>query len=205
MVGFRGGYVLATKLVGELVVAVAEMGSAKTIARQGRIDLLRIGELGRKELARRGAELLFQVVTECFVFPGDSLRSLVAGKPRTGRATSPAVQIFMVHTSVVQRAVSGLGPAAAHASRNARLELAKGLILDHFDDREATFTPAPAQAARGLADARLTEAELSPAMITAQLHVSVRTLQRAFANLDESFSACIRRRRRRRRRRLRVR
>ena len=41
----------------------------------------------------------------------------------------------------------------------------------------------------------LSDAELSPAAIAAQLHVSVRTLQRAFASLDESFSAYIRRRR----------
>ncbi|MFJ8009925.1 helix-turn-helix domain-containing protein [Streptomyces fagopyri] len=73
--------------------------------------------------------------------------------------------------------------------------LAKGLILDHFDDREPTFVPAPAQAAKDLADARLTDAEWSPAATAGQLHVSVRTLQRAFASLDESFSTYIRRRR----------
>jgi len=58
---------------------------------------------------------------------------------------------------------------------DALVELATGLVLDRFDDREPTFTPALAQAARDLADARLTDAELSPATIAAQLHVSVRT------------------------------
>lgn len=130
-----------------------------------------------------------------FFFPGDPLRSLIAGKPRTGRTSSPAAQILMAHTSMVQRTASSLGPAAAQASRNALLELAKGLILDHFDDREPTFTPALAEAAKDLAEARLTDAELSPTTVAAQLHVSVRTLQRAFASLDESFSAYIRRRR----------
>ncbi|MGY5053537.1 helix-turn-helix domain-containing protein [Streptomyces sp. 900105755] len=133
--------------------------------------------------------------TRIFIFPGDALRPLVAGKPRTGQATSPAAQILMAHTSMVQRTVSGLRPAGAHASRNALLELAKGLILDHFDDREPAFTPALAQAAKDLADAQLTDAELSPAAVAAQLHVSVRTLQRSFASVDESFSAYIRRRR----------
>lgn len=99
--------------------------------------------------------------TRIFIFPGDALRHLVAGKPRTGQATSPAAQILMAHTTMVQRTVSELSPAGAHASRNALLELAKGLILDHFDDREPTFTPALAQAAKDLADARLTDAELS--------------------------------------------
>ncbi|UXX91743.1 helix-turn-helix transcriptional regulator [Streptomyces sp. AD2-2] len=133
--------------------------------------------------------------TRVFIFPGDALRSLVAGKPRTGRADSPAAQILMAHTSTVQRIVGGLGPAGAHASRNSLQELAEGLLLDHFDDREPLFTPALAQAAKDLAESRLIDAELSPAAIAAQLHVSVRTLRRAFASLDESFSAYIRRRR----------
>ncbi|MEU2625288.1 helix-turn-helix domain-containing protein [Streptomyces sp. NPDC007157] len=133
--------------------------------------------------------------TRIFIFPGDALRPLVARKPRAGLATSPAAQILMAHTSMVQRTVSDLSPAAAHASRNALLELAKGLILDDFDDREPTFMPALAQAAKDLADAQLTHAELSPATIAAQLHVSLRTLQRTFASLDEPFSAYIRRRR----------
>jgi hypothetical protein len=37
---------------------------AKTIARYGRVDLLMIAELGYMKLDRRGAELLFQVLTE---------------------------------------------------------------------------------------------------------------------------------------------
>ncbi|MHC3469556.1 helix-turn-helix domain-containing protein [Streptomyces sp. 7R007] len=133
--------------------------------------------------------------TRIFIFPGDAIRPLVAGRPRTGPATSPAAQILMAHTSVVQQTLGGLSPAGAHASRNALLELAKGLVLDHFDDREPAFTPALAQAARDLADARLTDAELSPATVAAHLHVSVRTLQRAFEALEESFSGYIRRRR----------
>ncbi|MBW8481414.1 helix-turn-helix domain-containing protein [Actinomadura parmotrematis] len=133
--------------------------------------------------------------TRIFIFPGDALRALVAGRPRAGRATSPAAQILMAHTSTVQQVVGGLSPAGAQASRNALLELVKGLLLDAFDDREPAFTPALAQAARNLADTRLTDAELSPAAIAAHLHVSVRTLQRAFAETDEPLSAYIRRRR----------
>jgi DNA replication protein DnaC len=37
---------------------------AKTIARYGRVDLLMIAELGYMKLDRRGADLLFQVLTE---------------------------------------------------------------------------------------------------------------------------------------------
>ena len=58
--GFRVRYTLATRLVNELVEAADE----KTIARYGRVDLLIVDELGYMELDRRGAELLFQVLTE---------------------------------------------------------------------------------------------------------------------------------------------
>ncbi|WP_416873930.1 IS21-like element helper ATPase IstB [Kitasatospora sp. SC0581] len=64
MAGFRVKYVLATKLVNELVEAADEKLLTKTIARYGRVDLLCIDELGYMELDRRGAELLFQVLTE---------------------------------------------------------------------------------------------------------------------------------------------
>ncbi|GAA0459942.1 transcriptional regulator [Paractinoplanes deccanensis] len=135
------------------------------------------------------------IATRIFIFPGDALRSLVSGRPRSGPVTSPAAQILMAHAGMVQRTVGGLGAAGARASRDALIELAKGLILDHFDDHEPTFVPALAEAAKELADARLTDAGLSPATVAAHLHVSVRTLQRSFAGLDESFAAYIRRRR----------
>ncbi|MFJ6455337.1 IS21-like element helper ATPase IstB [Paenarthrobacter sp. NPDC091669] len=62
--GFRVKYTLATRLVNELVEAADEKILAKTIARYGRVDLLCIDELGYMELDKRGADLLFQVLTE---------------------------------------------------------------------------------------------------------------------------------------------
>lgn len=62
--GFRVKYTLTTRLVNELVEAADEKNLARTIARYGRADLLMIDELGYMELDRRGAELLFQVLTE---------------------------------------------------------------------------------------------------------------------------------------------
>ena len=64
MAGYRVRYTLATKLANELVEAADEKQLAKTIARYGRVDLLCIDELGYMQLDRRGAELLFQVLTE---------------------------------------------------------------------------------------------------------------------------------------------
>jgi DNA replication protein DnaC len=64
MAGFRVKYVLAAKLVNELVEAADELQLNKTITRYGRVDLLCIDELGYMELDKRGADLLFQVLTE---------------------------------------------------------------------------------------------------------------------------------------------
>jgi DNA replication protein DnaC len=46
------------------VEAADDRQLSKTIARYGRVDLLCLDELGYMELDRRGAELLFQVLTE---------------------------------------------------------------------------------------------------------------------------------------------
>ena len=62
--GYRVRYTLATRLVNELVEAADEKQLTKTINRYGRVDLLVIDELGYLELDRRGAKLLFQVLTE---------------------------------------------------------------------------------------------------------------------------------------------
>ncbi len=64
MAGYRVKYTHATKLVNELVEAADELVLSKTIARYGRVDLLMIDELGYMALDKRGAELLFQVLTE---------------------------------------------------------------------------------------------------------------------------------------------
>ena len=57
-------YVLASRLVNELAEAENDKHLTKIIARYGRVDLLCLDELGYLELDRRGAELLFQVLTE---------------------------------------------------------------------------------------------------------------------------------------------
>jgi DNA replication protein DnaC len=64
MAGHRVKYTLATKLANELAEADDELLLTKTIARYGRVDLLCFDELGYMQLDRRGAELLFQVLTE---------------------------------------------------------------------------------------------------------------------------------------------
>jgi len=62
--GRRVRYVTAAALVNELVEAEDERELSKMVGRYGRLDLLCLDELGYLHLDRRGAELLFQVLTE---------------------------------------------------------------------------------------------------------------------------------------------
>ena len=62
--GYRVRYILASKLVNELVEAADDKQLTKLINRYGRVDLILVDELGYLQLDRRGAELLFQVLTE---------------------------------------------------------------------------------------------------------------------------------------------
>lgn len=62
--GYRIRYITAAALVNELVEAQDEHTLSRLISRYGRLDLLLIDELGYLHLDNRGAELLFQVITE---------------------------------------------------------------------------------------------------------------------------------------------
>jgi len=62
--GLRVRYVTAAQLVNELAEAADDRTLARTVARYSRLDLLLLDELGYVHLDPRGAELLFQVITE---------------------------------------------------------------------------------------------------------------------------------------------
>ena len=62
--GRRVRYATTAALVNELVEAADERTLARTVGRYGRLDLLCLDELGYLHLDPRGAELLFQVITE---------------------------------------------------------------------------------------------------------------------------------------------
>ncbi|MFI6937252.1 helix-turn-helix domain-containing protein [Streptomyces sp. NPDC050287] len=81
------------------------------------------------------------------------------------------------------------------AAHSTLIELTKAVALRRFDDVEPRLAPALAQAAKNLADSRLAEPQLSPAMLARELNVSLRTLHRAFAETGESVTAYIRDRR----------
>ena len=62
--GRRVRYATAAQLVNELAEAADDRRLSRVVARYGRLDLLCLDELGYVALDARGAELLFQILTE---------------------------------------------------------------------------------------------------------------------------------------------
>jgi DNA replication protein DnaC len=62
--GRRARYVTTAALVNELVEAADQRALSRLVGRYGRLDLLLLDELGYVQVDPRGAELLFQIITE---------------------------------------------------------------------------------------------------------------------------------------------
>jgi DNA replication protein DnaC len=62
--GRRVRYVTTAQLVNELVEAADDRILSRVVGRYGRLDLLLLDELGYVQVDPRGAELLFQIITE---------------------------------------------------------------------------------------------------------------------------------------------
>lgn len=62
--GHRVRYVTCAQLVNELVEAADERVLSRVVARYGRLDLLLLDEVGYVQIDPRGAELVFQIITE---------------------------------------------------------------------------------------------------------------------------------------------
>ncbi|MFC9098217.1 helix-turn-helix domain-containing protein [Streptomyces sp. NPDC057072] len=129
------------------------------------------------------------------VLPAGLLKPLIDDQSVTGPADAAEMRLLIAHANTVHSTMNGLSPAGVHAAHATLIELAKAVAKSRFDDVEPQIAPALAQAARDLANSRLADPELSPAMLARELHVSVRTLQRAFAMTGESIMSYVRSRR----------
>jgi AraC family transcriptional activator of tynA and feaB len=162
------------------------IGRGEHLMRAG--DFLLEGSRRGKAPFRASAHVSAHLAT----FPAEGLAPLLDRGARTGRADAPEMRLLLGHARLVQSTVAGLEPAGALAARGALLELVKGVAAGRVDD---SFAPALVDAARRVADGRLTDAGLTSAEVARELHVSVRTLQRAFAGYGETFADFVRRRR----------
>lgn len=112
-----------------------------------------------------------------------------------GRMDSAEMRLLTALTGMIHTTVADLGPAGVAAAQGTLIELTKAVAKSRFDDVEPRLAPALTQAAKDLADRRLADPELSPAMLARELNVSVRTLHRAFAAVGEQVATYIRHRR----------
>ncbi|BET45296.1 MULTISPECIES: helix-turn-helix domain-containing protein [Streptomyces] len=133
-------------------------------------------------------------VVQVLVLPAAEVQS-ARGGPVSGPADAAEVRLLTAHAAMVGRMLDRLAPAGVDAARGTLAELARAAAGGGLDDVEPLLSPALAQAARDLADRRLTDPALSPSAVARELNVSPRTLQRAFAREGRPLSTYIRRRR----------
>lgn len=129
------------------------------------------------------------------LLPAAPLAPLIQDRLVAGPAGSAALRLLLGQINLLDGLAPDLTPAGALAARNALIELVKGVLREQPDSTEPQLGPALAQAARDLAERRLADPDLTPATLARELHVSVRTLHRAFAATDETPAAYIRHRR----------
>jgi AraC family transcriptional regulator, positive regulator of tynA and feaB len=154
---------------------------------------LAAGEFSLRQSRRPAFEIARRSAARMLILPASRLRPLVGDLPIVGSATSVEMRVLLAHAAAVEGVLDELTPAGAQAAHEALLELIKGVVRQEFDDVEPKLTTALHRAAGLLADSRLTDPDLSPAMLARELHVSVRTLHRAFAAAQDSVSEHIRR------------
>ncbi|MFE5774047.1 helix-turn-helix domain-containing protein [Streptomyces sp. NPDC056485] len=140
-------------------------------------------------------ETTAHLTAKFLVLPPGELKPLLGNRVVTGPADSAEMRLLTALTDMIHTTVADLGPAGVEAAQGTLVELTKAVAKGRFDDVEPRLAPALAQAAKDLADRRLADPELSPAMLARELNVSVRTLHRAFAAVGEQVTTYIRHRR----------
>ncbi|WP_051773872.1 helix-turn-helix domain-containing protein [Streptomyces sp. NRRL S-237] len=140
-------------------------------------------------------ETTAHLTAKFLVLPPGELKPLLGNRVVTGPADSAEMRLLTALADMIHTTVADLGPAGVAAAQGTLIELTKAVVKGRFDDVEPRLAPALTQAAKDLADRRLADPELSPAMLARELNVSVRTLHRAFAAVGEQVSTYIRHRR----------
>lgn len=140
-------------------------------------------------------QTLPHTLVKVLVLPATVLEPLLRNRSVTGLADSAEVRLLTAHANTIETTAPDLGRAGVEAAHSTLIELARAVARGHFDDTEPLLAPALAHAAKEIAKSRLADPGLSPAMLARELHVSVRTLQRAFASGGESVATYVRERR----------
>ncbi|MDP9794186.1 AraC-like DNA-binding protein [Catenuloplanes nepalensis] len=128
------------------------------------------------------------------ILPATGLRPLIGDDAVAGPIAAGPVRLLNAYVDAARQVLDDLPGEGVTAARDALVELVRGTLTGRPDPDEPLLTPALAAAARAVAEDLLAEPGLNPALIARQLHVSPRTLHRAFAD-GEPLMAYVRRRR----------
>ncbi|WP_433556083.1 helix-turn-helix domain-containing protein [Pseudonocardia xinjiangensis] len=167
----------------------ARRGSQDSVAVRGGQFVVRLNDLSWK------FGIGPRTTAKVLILPTGDFRPLLGSRQIVGALHTPETRLLMAHIGMIDTVLAELSPAGIRAARDALIELVRGVIEHGVDGAEPALASALVQAARRLAENRLTDRELSPQVVARELNVSVRTLQRAFAVDEESVTAFIRRRR----------
>ena len=108
---------------------------------------------------------------------------------------SPPVRLLLAHLRAWAELYDELSPTARWAARSAALELFHGLLSNRVVDDEQVSTALVRATTEYVESRLLDDPDLNPRALAQSLHVSVRTLHRAFTNEDVSVMEYIRQRR----------
>ncbi|MDQ0779633.1 AraC family transcriptional activator of tynA and feaB [Streptomyces aurantiacus] len=133
--------------------------------------------------------------TKKLILPVAHLGPLIRKRPVFGSADSAEMQLLLAHARMVEAVLDDLSPAGLQTARDTLVELVVGVLAQKIDETEPLLAASLAQAAKNLVDRHLADRDLSPTMLARELKVSVRTLNRAFASIDDSITAYIRQKR----------
>lgn len=189
-----------TSTDGEFVGVLINRGGREILAQDGRAAELTPGEVVVWD-SRRAAEftVLEPLRKRTLFLPREELEAMC---PHLDRLTavalarrSPAVPLLVAHLDVLSDVLPTLDRAATVAARNAALELlAAALRPDAKPGRIALRAGLHALATEHI-ERRLGEFSLTPESVAKALSVSLRSLQLAFEEQDDSVAAFVRRRR----------
>ena len=123
--GRRVRYVTCAALVNELAEAADERVLSKVVGRYGRLDLLLVDELGYVSVDPRGAELLFQVLTEreerASVACASMRRSVNGARPSPTHASPPpVVDRLTFHAHIIETGTDSYRLRTAKAKKTTK-------------------------------------------------------------------------------------
>lgn len=181
--------------IGELRLYVVHRG-AYTLRRERDTMTVDAGQfLLSRSIGLTGYDVAAGTSAQVIGLPAETLGVFADGMQATGPVAAAEVRMLLAHTSLVQATLGDLSDGGVRASRNALVELVRGVLHGYVDDTEPGLAGPLVLAAGSLADQMLTDPDLTPALLARHLKVSLRTLHRAFASTGEPVAAYIRRRR----------